>query len=467
MTAPMIWLGIPLASALVFLLLVRSERAAALGGGSLALLLCLLAAIVPVDTAFSLLGISFRVDSAMQLLGRRFVLLPADRLLLVLLYGLLALWFYASIASGIAQRVVSLGFAITGLLAASLAVEPFLYGAVLIELAVLAAVPLLSPPSQPAGRGVLRFVIFQTLAMPFILLAGFLLSGVEASPGDLQLVLHAGALLALGFALLLAMFPFYAWIPQLCEEAHPFAVGFVLLLFPTVGMLFGLGFLDHYSFLRESPALGEALVLAGLAMVVTAGVWAAFERHIARLMGYALIMETGMSLIAISLPVQANGLAIFFLMIIPRAVALLVWSLSLTGIRSIAASLRFADLQGIARRLPVSSVGVTAASLTLAGAVLLASFPSRLALLEQEAAVSLTAAFWMLLGMAGLFVGALRTLTVLVMAPPGAVRESLESGRRRLAIGAGVAALFILGVFPQWAIPLLNQLSSTFEHLGK
>jgi formate hydrogenlyase subunit 3/multisubunit Na+/H+ antiporter MnhD subunit len=467
MTAPLIWLGTPLVAALVFLLIVRSERGAALGGGTLALVLCLLAAILPVDTAISLLGISFRVDSAMQVLGRRFVLLPSDRLLLVLIYGLLALWFYASIASGIAQRVVALGFAITGLLAASLAVEPFLYGAVLIELAVLAAVPLLSPPDRPAGRGVLRFVIFQTLAMPFILLAGFLLSGVEASPGDLQLVLHASALLALGFAFLLAMFPFYAWIPQLCEEAHPFAVGFVLLLFPTVGMLFGLGFLDHYSFLRESPALGQALALAGLALVVTAGVWAAFERHIARLMGYALIVETGMSLIAISLPVQSNGLAIFFLMIIPRAVALLVWSLSLTGMQTTAASLRFADLQGVVRRLPVSSLGVAAASLALAGAVLLASFPSRLALLEQEAAVSPVTASWMLLGMTGLFVGAIRTLAVFVMAPQGSPREALESGRQRLAIGAGVAVLFILGIFPQWAVPLLSQLPLTFEHLGK
>jgi NADH-quinone oxidoreductase subunit N len=332
---------------------------------------------------------------------------------------------------------------------------------------VLIAVPLLSPPGQPPGRGVLRFLIFETLAMPFILLAGFLLSGVEASPGDLQLVLHAAALLGVGFAFLLAMFPFYAWIPSLCEEAHPYAVGFVLLLFPTMGLLFGLSFLDRYTFLRDSPSLPLILALAGLAMVLTGGLWAAFERHIGRLMGYAMIVEIGLSIIAISLPVGSAGLGILFLMIVPRAIALLVWALSLTSIRHHAPSLRFSDLQGLARRLPVSSLGVATASLALAGAVLLAAFPARLALLEQTAAVSLNTALWMAVGLAGLFVGSLRALAVFVMAPPGSPWASLETGRQRIAIGAGVATLFVLGIFPQWAAPLLNRLPSVFEHLGK
>jgi NADH-quinone oxidoreductase subunit N len=467
MTAPLIWLGIPFAAAGIFLFFVRTERGAALGGGTLALALSLLAAIVPVDRAISVLGTSFRIDSSIALLGRRFALLPSDHLMLIMVYGLVAVWFYGSIASGIAQRTVALGFAITALLVASLAVEPFLYAALLIEMAVLIAVPLLSPPGQPPGRGVLRFLIFETLAMPFILLAGFLLSGVEASPGDLQLVLHAAALLGVGFAFLLAMFPFYAWIPSLCEEAHPYAVGFVLLLFPTMGLLFGLSFLDRYTFLRDSPSLPLILALAGLAMVLTGGLWAAFERHIGRLMGYAMIVEIGLSIIAISLPVGSAGLGILFLMIVPRAIALLVWALSLTSIRHHAPSLRFSDLQGLARRLPVSSLGVATASLALAGAVLLAAFPARLALLEQTAAVSLNTALWMAVGLAGLFVGSLRALAVFVMAPPGSPWASLETGRQRIAIGAGVATLFVLGIFPQWAAPLLNRLPSVFEHLGK
>ena len=467
MTAPLIWLGIPLAAVGLFLLFVRAERAAALGGGSLALSLCLLAAVLPVDTAISVVGISFRVDSSMRFLGRSFELAGSDQLMLVLIYGLVAVWFYGAIASGIAHRLVPLGLAITALLVASLAVEPFLYAALLIEAAVLIAVPLLSPPDQAPGRGVLRFVIIQTLAMPFILLAGFLLSGVEASPGDLQLVLHAAALLGLGFAFLLSVFPFYAWIPLLCEEAHPYAVGFVLLLFPTIGLLFGLSFLDRYTFLRESATLPQALVLTGLAMVLSGGLWAAFERHLGRLMGYALILEIGLSIIAISLPAGAAGISIFFLMIVPRAIALLVWALSLAIIRRHTPTLRFSDLHGLMRRLPVSSLGVATASLAIAGAALLTSFPARLALLEQTAAVSLNTSLWIGVGLLGLFVGSLRALAVFVMAPAGSPWEALETRRERVVIGTGIALLFVLGIFPQWAAPLLERLPSVFEHLGK
>ena len=53
------------------------------------------------------------------------------------------------------------------------------------------------------------------LAMPFILFAGWLLAGVESSPGDIELVVQSATLLALGFSFLLAVFPLYSWIPLL------------------------------------------------------------------------------------------------------------------------------------------------------------------------------------------------------------------------------------------------------------
>jgi hypothetical protein len=96
---------------------------------------------------------------------------------------------------------------ITGLMVASLAVEPFLYAALFIEMAVLLAIPLLTSIYSPPGRGIVRFLIYQTLAMPFILVTGWLLAGVEASPGDLALAAQSTSMLGLGFAFLLAVFP--------------------------------------------------------------------------------------------------------------------------------------------------------------------------------------------------------------------------------------------------------------------
>ena len=62
-----------------------------------------------------------------------------------------------------------------------------LFAALFIEMAVLLSVPLVTSIYKPPGKGIIRFLIYQTLAMPFILLSGWLLAGVEASPGNLAL----------------------------------------------------------------------------------------------------------------------------------------------------------------------------------------------------------------------------------------------------------------------------------------
>ena len=117
----------------------------------------------------------------------------------------------------------------------------------------------------------IRFLIFQTLAVPFILFSGWLLAGIGANPGNLDLVQQAATLLGLGFAFLLAIFPFYTWIPLLAEEAHPYVVGFLFWMLPTASLFFGLGFLDRYSWLRDASTLPVILKTVGALMVISGG----------------------------------------------------------------------------------------------------------------------------------------------------------------------------------------------------
>jgi len=362
--------------------------------------------------------------------------------------------------------MIPLGMAITALLVAALAVQPFLYAALIIEVAVLISIPLLTSAGQKPGKGVIRFLIFQTLGMPFILFSGWLLAGIGANPGDLGLVQQAATFLGLGFAFLMAIFPFYTWIPMLAEEAHPFVVGFLLWMLPTVTLFYALGFLDSYTWLRDAAFLKPFLTLVGTLMVVTGGLLAAFQRHLGKIMGYAIIVETGFSLLAISLGNPA-GLNIFLLLLVPRAISLCVWALTLSILKEQAPGLNLKDVKGLGHIWPFASSALVLANLALAGMPLLAGFPAHLVIWEGLARSSLPVAFWVLVGSLGLIASAVRVLAALIAAPQGTPWGTRETRLHRLLLAIGVLGLFVLGLFPEWALPLWTKLPAIFQHLGQ
>lgn len=464
MNAPLLWIGIPLLFAPLLWLSKRAHLTAFLGG-SLALILALLAWFLPVDAALRITDtVSFKVAASFEILGRQLILSPADQPLVALIYGIVAFWFFGASAAGIARRLIPLGLGISALFIASLSVQPFLYAALLIETAVLVAVPLLSPPEKKPGRGIIRFLIYQTLAMPFILFSGWLLAGVESSPGDLVLLTQAATLLALGFAFLLAIFPLYTWIPMLMEEASPYAVGFILWLLPNATLLFALNFLDRYAWLREFPQLSTVLQLSGLLMLVSGGIWAAFQRHLGRMMGYVAISNTGFLLLSLSL-INEYQLSAFFLLILPQAIGLALWSLTLSLLKLREGSLDFKARQGDIQRYPILMIGLLVAHFSLLGLPLLASFPPVFSLWEGVARQSDLAAIWIMVGVASLFIGAIRTLAVVVMSSE---EEGWSLGSRWneiILIGVGALILFLLGFFPQLLQPILSALPGAFSHI--
>ncbi len=79
--------------------------------------------------------------------------------------------------------------------------SPFLYAAVVVELIALLSVPLLSPRGSPTGSGIIHYLSAQTIALPLILLSGWMVSGIETSPSAEALVLRGALLLMLGFVL--------------------------------------------------------------------------------------------------------------------------------------------------------------------------------------------------------------------------------------------------------------------------
>jgi len=465
MNAPTIWIITPAIIAFL-LMLISNQRALSLVGGVTAVALALTAEFFPLEVALRVGTLSLKIDSSLNVLGRTLLIKPEEGGLLALLYSAAALWFFGAEASKTASKLVSIGMLVTALMVAAIAVEPFLYAALFIEMAVLLAVPLLTSIYKSPGKGIIRFLIYQTLAMPFLLLSGWLLAGVEASPGNLGLAAQSAAILGLGFAFLFAIFPLYSWMPMLLEEASPFVVGFLLWTISTITIIFGAGFIDRYSWLRTSPQLTQILQLTGVIMIVTGGLWAAFQQHVGRIMAYGLIAETGLSLLALSLNLRL-GIPILFLLLPARALSLAVWSLSLTLLKERAETMRFSSIRGMLRTSPLASAGLILASLSTSGFPLLAGFPARLALWDGLASVSITTALWMGIGMAGLFVASFRTLAALSMADEYTSWQVGEDWLEGIMLGLGVIGLFLMGLFPQIVQYLLTDLPTMFEHLGR
>jgi len=472
MSAPGIWIILPIAAGAGLFFLRRWYRLSVSLGTGLSLLLALLAWKLPVDENIYLGPLIIKINSTLNILGRQFILLDNERPLMLAIYLLAAIWFAAAYVGKVGRMFVPLGLVITGLLTAVPGVSPFLYAAMLVEMITLVSVVLLSRPGHPVPRGALRFLIFQTLGMPFILFTGWLLTGVEASPGELALVSRAAILLGIGFAFWLAIFPFHTWLPMVAEEAHPLVSGFVFLMLPFVVMLFGLGLLDRYAWLRDLLRLGQAnglLLFAGVLMVLTGGVWAVFQRHLGRMLGFAIMVEIGKALLALGLQ---GGLPLFFSMLLPRTVALAVWSLALAVLKNSPGKkyqhgLGASEMDGIGYKMPLTAASLSLANFSIAGLPLLAGFPVFLSLLQRIASIAPTIALFTLIGTVGLFIGGLRTLAVLFK---GADTESQgwhiqERGPVIIFLLAGCLALLLIGLFPQWFLPQAAGLAQAFGHL--
>ena len=463
MSAPVLWILVPGGMAVVLYFLRRWQRLTVFLGVGLASILCGLAAWLNVGVVIRIGRWSFAFTDTLTIFGRRFVLDNTARPALLVIYLVTAFWLGGVLASRVGRLAVPLGLGIITLLTAAFAVDPFLYAALLIEMAVLGSVPLLTPPGRPIGRGMLRFLVFQTLGMMLLLFTGWIMAGVEANPEDHALTARAVTFFGLGFALLLAVIPFQTWIPMLAEEAHPYAAGLIFLMLPEMVMLFGLSFLDRYAWLRAAPSLYSYIRLAGVVSVFIGGWWAASQRHLGRMLGYVVIVEIGYSLLAVGIP---GGLPLHFALLIPRAIGFGVFTLALSAIRARTGSLDIRHVQGAARRMPLAAAGVVISQFALAGFPLLAGFPVHLALWETASKQYLWTALWSVLGSAGLLAAGLRSLGVLLASPEDTPWQVSETRLEAVLLILGLFALLAAGLFSQLYFPALTGLAQGLEYIS-
>ena len=451
------------------MLIMRWKTVAAIVAAISCLILGVLAIWLPAQEQIVLWRWVLPFSEKFEFFGRQLELSAGDRPILVVLYLTAALWFGAVPLARPTRLFMPLGMVVIALFTAAIAVEPFLFAAVFIEIAVLLSIPLLSPPGGPVSLGVLRYLTFQTLGLPFVLSAGFLFAGFEIGPGDPVFVALAIALLAIGFSLLLGVFPFHTWIPMLAEESHPYVTAFIFLLLPIAVLLLGVGFLDSFVWMKEDPNTVLLFQIIGIVMIIAAGGGAAIERNLSRLIGFAIILDIGFSMLAISLSISEDPVIfrrLFFAGLMPRGLSLGVIALAMSSLIGKVSSFNLNHLQGLLNRSPAVSSSIVIALFCIAGLPLLAGFPFKLGIIEGLSSQGAALSFWVILGSLGLIVGIFRLLLSMVSDSKDNDEKIQESRLLVLFLLIGVGLLFLIGLLPELFLQYAINFPGAFIALG-
>lgn len=465
MSSPIIWILIPVILAII-LWFIPNRRVTIILGILISLSLALVAWLLPIDVPLDIGNLSLKISSSLTILGRHLILTSTDQPILIYLYSSICFWYLGSIISGSSSKSISFGLVITSLLISALAVEPFLYAALLIETAVLISIPFLLSETSIPGRGLMRYLTFQTIAMIFILFSGWLLSGTSTSPAGSSIAGQAIIYLGLGLIFMLAIFPFNSWIPLLSEEAASANISFILWILTTIGLLFSLYFMDTYSWIRESIYLATIFRISGLIMVISGGIWTAFQRDMKRMIGYAMIMEIGNSMLALSIKGD-TGINLFFGLLLPRTISLFLFASAVTIILNNSSSGQFTSIKGAGRKFPFASAIVVLSIFSFAGLPLLAGFPIHQSLWVQLGRISLGSALGYFIATIGLLTGGIRVLTVLVTSSDQEGFFPHENWWQRIYLLIGFLIIIFMGIFPQWAYTLTSRFPLMFNHLAK
>lgn len=455
--------------------LLRRVKLGSIVATLVALLLAWLAIRLPTGTVLNLLGRSIELDRLSQAI---LALLFMATALLFLVPMLCPPYAGAGLHSGVKGREEKIfypvGLATLALFVAASLSRHLGITAIFIEVAVILTVFIIQGERLDSTRASLRFLTLMSLATPLFLLAAwridvFQLSGGQQLASNIQQTVF---FVTFGFALWLAVVPFHSWLTSVAAESAPATAAFVLISFPAVAFSTLLHLLADLPWLVESSQLVEAIILAGVLTALVGGGLAGMQRGFSQLMGYAALHNLGCVLTILGIGGQAAVITILVSLSV-RALALILVAIGGSAIRMRVAGDGFAQVNGIARQMPVAITGLMLGGLTLAGAPLLAGFPTRWQLLRSLAEVDGTLPLFLVVGGLGVTLGYLRGLRAALSsdAPPpnnkieplvGSALTFYEPPLVLFTIGLLGMICIALGLFPSLLIEPLQQLTLGF-----
>jgi NADH-quinone oxidoreductase subunit N len=346
--------------------------------------------------------------------------------------------------------------------------ETFVFSVLLIEIAAALITFLLQGSRFGSSRGAWRFFVFATLAMPFLLTAGWQIDFQATNPGQTELLNPAVLLLTLGFLVYLAAVPFHFWIGPAAAETEPLVQVVALGFFQVATLSVITGALDRFPWFADSPTPYQWFTFAGV-VTVGLGIALAFgAKSFGRLAGFTLLIDLGAVLLLLSTKSRV-GLETAWAVTLLRVISLIIWAAGLTSVRRLGGADQISAATGLGWRARLSTAVLVLGGLSLAGFPLTPGFAGRWTAATLLAEASLGQGILLLVGSASAVIGVLRMATVLLTRgdpeqeqPPTPARWSWLT---TVALAAVVSGAILFSLFPVPFLRVANEITSSFTYL--
>jgi formate hydrogenlyase subunit 3/multisubunit Na+/H+ antiporter MnhD subunit len=463
-----------LAAVLAYLLRRWRSVPSILAAGT-ALLLGLVLVLMPRGEVLEIGGQEISLEEPVVVMGRALVLDPSDRSAMGFLFISSALLFLLAWRFDRGGLFAPIGLGMLGLLSGALLIQPLIYAALLLQIAaVLAIFPLYAAEQvQVQVRGGLRYLTFYLLALPGLLVSHWLLELFAFTPDEVGLLETATGLIGFSFALLLGLFPFHAWTPSLGSDGAPLTSSFIYTTLTGGVWFLLLDYLQVYPWLSEHLQWTATLSLVGTATAVAGGVLGATRRNPGTLMGYAVMFDTGLTVVALAQATQ-RGLGAAIGLLFARVIGTALMAAGLEGLQVRAGEQ--VDLpDGVGWQAPWSAMAFFIGGLSLVGFPPTIGFAARWALFSTVFQANALVGFVLLIASAGPVIGLMQLMVRLLRRPkrkpgvplgepeeedePAVAPEPLANVILLLLVAA---ATLLIGLFPQWVMSAAYNLADHF-----
>lgn len=444
---PLILLFLPLLAAAIAFALRRWSFAAAVVSVVATASLAILCWRLPLDRTSLVLGQQVAFGRPVVIATRTLALEPVGQQWLTFVFALATLQYLIAWRMDAGRLFFPVSLVVLSSYSFIALLQSFPLSVVVFAMGAAIAVFMVQGERSGSVRAAQRYLVITLLAVPLLLAAAWLveqsaLGAGNAPPGRLALWPAA-----LGFGLLLAAFPFGAWLASLAAEAPPMVSAFVCTAAQAMAVLLALTYLRQVPWALSDAGVLRVVQLSGLVMTAAGALAAATQRDFGRLFGYAAMSDLGVLLLAFGLG-GSQGVTLGLLHLVNRSASIVLMAASLATLRRWATTDAFSGLADAARRLPVATLGLMIGGLGLAGFPFTAGFPTHWAIGRAVATEQWPWALVLLASSAAIVAGLLRGLSHMLAknsddtAPGQPVIASLM-------LVALIGLVIALGLYPQ------------------